>query len=176
MLEARKLLNSTSKTCNHEISSCFDVMARSYCSGLLNALTCSRCGTTIRGEQLARVAVADVQFDDWLSHDCMFSALRTKATSRPSYDVAGLGQLYNYADEPPLQWTYFFLFSTRLYVSLSYSNLFHFLPHQFLQNLNFQYVNTSLLSRTQTQQIHNAKYLKQNDLRKPRPSVPGPRT
>ena len=75
LLVARKLIKSTSTTSNHEVTRYSGVMACSYCSGLLNALTCSRCGTRIRGLELARVVVADMQFDDWLSHDCYVFSL-----------------------------------------------------------------------------------------------------
>jgi hypothetical protein len=43
LLVARKQVKSTLNTSNHEVSRCSDVMARSYCDGLVNALTFSRC-------------------------------------------------------------------------------------------------------------------------------------
>jgi hypothetical protein len=88
LLVATKLVKSTLKISKQEVSCCFDVMARSYCGGLLNTLTCSKKrDNNIQGWSSLASQFADWQFDDWLSHDYMFSALRTKATCRPFYDV-----------------------------------------------------------------------------------------
>jgi hypothetical protein len=89
LLVVRKLVKSALKISNHEMSCYFDVMARSYCGGLANTLNVQQMRDNIQGcesELASKLQMCSVMIGCHMT--ALFSALRTKATSRPLYDVA----------------------------------------------------------------------------------------